>query len=175
MRSASRRGERRWATRIVVRLRSVTPQGLLNQALADVVQGAGRLVQGQDRRRPQQHAGDGQPLALAPGQVLAAFGRPAPAGGNGTPGARRPGCAGRSGAPRNRTRWSGSPHASDSRSAPGLVGTEFRRRRHPSDKRSLGERRCGWRLERKATISGDGPLRSIQAATLFRGLEAADR
>ena len=46
---------------------------LLHQAFAFVVQGAGRLVQDQDRWVFEEHAGDGNALLLAAGQLYAAL------------------------------------------------------------------------------------------------------
>src|SRR5207244_9210883 len=46
----------------------------LDVALADVVQGAGRLVENEDGGLLEENAGNGQALALAAGEVLAALG-----------------------------------------------------------------------------------------------------
>ena len=71
--SASRTVERRWAMVSVVRPRESASSACLHGALGLGVQGAGRLVEDQDRRVAQDGAGDGEALLLAAGEAVAAL------------------------------------------------------------------------------------------------------
>ena len=50
-------------------------QGLLHDALTDVIEGRGRLIENEDRRLFEEDASDGQTLPLASRQVAAALGQ----------------------------------------------------------------------------------------------------
>ena len=90
MRSAASTVARRWAMTRVVRPCMASCEGALDQPLVLGVQGAGGLVEQQDRRVADQRAGDGEALALAAGEGLGALARA---------GCRSP-AAGRRGSPR---------------------------------------------------------------------------
>ena len=73
MRSAVRTVERRCAMMRTVRPLAISPHVVLDDALALVVERAGRLVEDQDARVGDQRARDGDALALAARQARAAL------------------------------------------------------------------------------------------------------
>ena len=73
MRSAWTTVERRWATQMVVRPCHEFVQRRLDEPLGLGVERAGGLVEDQDRGVAEDGAGDGESLALAAGEVRAAF------------------------------------------------------------------------------------------------------
>ena len=73
MMSQSRTAASRWAMMKTVRFCTIWRMLRLDDPLALVIERRGRLVEDQDRRIGGERAGDGDPLALAAGEIGAAL------------------------------------------------------------------------------------------------------